>query len=207
MQEAPRGEGGVDPNTYEESDFLYEDVEYVFSGQSGSVKIEDLLNKNDQMATFKFKLYNYLYEHDYKKIRQAVIQNGEWQEEDNVKFAIVVITDDGTELNVCAEYDVSLYSIFFHFVSEELSAKPVEITKIDAALYDYLKDDLEKIEKVLGEYLFKQKNLASAAEVTSYEKEGDKIVIQLLLNDEYLMYCKIYYDLYTGDIECKLGGH
>lgn len=55
-------------------------------------------------------------------------------------------------------------------------------------------------------YIFEEKLEATKARVTSYEKNGKEIVIQVELNDEYKTYCKIFYNYEKGKAEYKKWG-
>lgn len=104
----------------------------------------------------------------------------------------VYLKEEEEPIQTKVSYDTKLENFHFHFLKDELEAAPVEITDIDQELQKYIAKDLEKLQKEFGMYIFEEKLEATKARVTSYEKNGKEIVIQVELNDEYKTYCKIF---------------
>lgn len=177
-----------------ESDFDLTTIEVLYKNEASEIDVKRLLEQSNQLDYFKYNLYDYLYQLGYKKIQKFEVNGGVKEETGQIFFQVNVITNAEEEMMVNCWYDENLYSYYFSFTEEELSAGVVEILEMDQDLKQILGSDLEEIEKKFGQYLYNEKIDATQARVTYYDIVETKVEIQVELNDEYMTYCKIYYN-------------
>lgn len=189
-----------------ESDFNLENIEVVYQNDTSKVNMQELFEDVEQSNFFKYELYSYLYEHGYKKNIECEVQGGSREEgTEQVYFQIKVMTKEKEEVTVNCWYNEAAYSFYFSF-AEEVNSESVTILEMDTELEQLIKSDLEKIEREFGKYLYGEKNDATVAKVTNYEIVGMVLEIQVELNDEYLTYCKIYYNTEEHSVSFKIWG-
>lgn len=185
-----------------ESVFKFDEIE--FSYEIVDLDIKSLLEANTQLNYFQFTLYDYLFERGYKEIKTIKVTEGK-ETVDNVQFVAYVTLKDGEEIVVKVDYDIQLLTFYYHFATE-VETYPVELTDVDDVLAAYISENKDEIERKFGQYLLEQKLDATEAAVKWYEEQEGQLVIQVELNDEYLTYCKIYYELQTGEFEFEKWG-
>lgn len=175
------------------SDFNLADIEVHYQGEEADINMKRLLTQNDQWNYFLYSLYEFLYERGYKKINKFTVHGGEITENGTIYYVSDFITEEA-EYTVGCWYNESLYSFYFA-LDEELVSVPVKIINLDEEISRLFNDNLDAIEKDFGDYLFNAKVDATSAKVTNYEIKDNIMVIQTEVNDEYLTYCYIYYNM------------
>lgn len=181
-------------------------IEYEYTDQI----VKGNLVQNDQLNYFQFLFSDFLSRNGIIDQLQEKIVVGigtQVDDTDTIQFPVdVYLKEEEEPIQAKVNYDTKLENFHFHFLKDELEAAPVEITDIDQELQKYIAKDLEKLQKEFGMYIFEEKLEATKARVTSYEKNGKEIVIQVELNDEYKTYCKIFYNYEKGKAEYKKWG-
>lgn len=188
--------------TAPESTFKFDEIEFTY--EVTELDIKSILEANTQLNYFQLTLYDYLFEHGYKEVKAIKVTEGK-KTVDNVKFISYATMKNDDEIVVKVDYDIQMLTFFYHFETE-IEVIPVELKDVDAELNNYITENRDEIERKLGEYLLEQKLDATEAEVKWYEEQEGKLIIQVELNDEYMTYCKIFYDLHTGEFEFKKWG-
>ena len=185
-----------------ESTFKFDEIE--FSYEITDLDIKSLLEANTQLNYFQLTLYDYLFEYGYKEVKTIKVTEGK-ETVDNVQFVAYVTLKDGEEVVVKVDYDIQLLTFYYHFATE-VETYPVELTGVDDNLATHISENQDEIEREFGKYLLEQKMDATEAAVKWYKKQEGQLIIQVELNDEFMTYCKIYYDLRTGEFEFKKWG-
>lgn len=196
----------LQPEEAPESDFDLSSIEVRYSKNDGEINMFEAFEKDDQVEYFKFSLYDYLYKRGYKKIKSFDVAGGVKDGDEKIRFSITVTTEEDDVMQMVCWYDDTLLSYYFIFEEEKLAAQPVTLTGMDSELTSILFDKKEELQKDFGEYLFTEKMIATKAEVSNYELVDDILEIQVVLDDEYMTYCKIYYDVKNKTYEFKKWG-
>lgn len=187
-----------------ESSFRFGEVEFAYFNTDLDIKA--ILEENNQLNYFQFTLYDYLCERGYEDIKEIKVTEGR-KTVDNIQFrAYVKMLQNDKEFGIDVDYDTKLLAFYYHFANEEVDIFPVDIIGVNEQLSEYIGADFNEIEREFGKYLYEQKMDATQADIKWFEVQEDKLVIQVELNDEYLTYCKIYYDLVTREFEFKKWG-
>lgn len=190
-----------------ESDFDLESIEVTYENAVFEIDMRGVFEKEEQSNYFKYELYNYLYEYGYKKIMKFEVQGGSREQSTGqIYFQVKVITKQEEEFIINCWYNDNSYSYYFAFAEEEMSSGIVEIKDMDNELEQIIGSELENMERQFGKYLYNEKTDATEARVTNYEMNGTTVEIQVELNDEYMTYCKIYYDTENHLISFKIWG-